>query len=644
MDQIILHDRYRLLQRIGIGGMAYVYEAEDTLLKRRVAVKVLKQQYVEDAEFLRKFENEAQSAAALNHPNIVNIYDVGEDQVNGQPLHYIVMELIEGTTLKDAIKAQGMMSSHVIARVGVQVARALQCAHDHGIVHRDIKPANILIMKSGDVKVADFGIARISSSATVTYTNSILGTVHYISPEQAKGHFTDHKSDLYSLGVVMYEMATGQVPFDADNAVGVAIKHIQQEPALPSRINPRIDQGLEAIILKCMEKDPADRPQDATELIEELENYRELNDTLLIKNPDWKEKEEKMKGKKYKEAVYKSQKREVRRDSPVKTKSKNGIRALILFLAIVLTAFLAFRFVIKRNLSQLDSQTTKVPQVTNISEEEAMKKLDDAFLAGEVTSRVYDDKLGSGQVIKQGIGQGTTVDKGTVIQLMISKGSKNALIPSTEGKTLEEATKALENEGFSAGQTTFEYSEEIEKDKVIGTKPASGVSASKDKRVNIIVSRGKKDSTTIVPVLLGSTQSQAIETLKQSHLELGSLRPMPSSYPAGTVIKQTIESGEHVAEGTVIDLIISSGSQASSDSVGNVTHNLHLVPPEGQDQFEVTIFDYKTSQDVPIFRKLYQKADVSSDGAIHDTVDAPKDADLKIFYDGKPAQTDTGTN
>lgn len=642
MDQIILHDRYRLLQRIGIGGMAYVYEAEDTLLKRRVAVKILKQQYVEDAEFLKKFENEAQSAAALNHPNIVNIYDVGEDVVKDQHLHYIVMELIEGTTLKDAIKAQGKMSSRVIARVGVQVARALQCAHDHGIVHRDIKPANILIMKSGDVKVADFGIARISSSATVTYTNSILGTVHYISPEQAKGHFTDHKSDLYSLGVVMYEMATGQVPFDADNAVGVAIKHIQQEPAPPSKINPGLDQGLEAIILKCMEKDPADRPQDATELIDDLEHYREMNDTQLIKNPDW-DKEER-KGKRYKEAVYKSKNREIPREAPVKARSTNGIRAFILIAAIMLTAFLLFRFVINRNLSRLDSQTTKVPQVTNIPEEEAMKRLKEAFLEGEVTSRVYDDKIGSGQVIKQGIGQGTTVDKGTVIQIMISKGSKNALIPSTEGKTLEEATKALENEGFTAGQTSFEYSENIEKDKVIGTKPASGVSASKDKRVNIIVSRGKKDSTTIVPVLLGSTQSQAIETLKQSHLVLGSLRPMPSSYPAGTVIKQTIESGEHVAEGTVIDLIISSGSQASSDAVGSVTHNLHLVPPEGQDQFEVTIFDYKTSQDVPIFRKLYQKSDVSSDGAIHDTVDAPKDADLKIFYDGKPAQTDMGTN
>lgn len=642
MDQIILHDRYRLLQRIGIGGMAYVYEAEDTLLKRRVAVKILKQQYVEDAEFLKKFENEAQSAAALNHPNIVNIYDVGEDVVKGQHLHYIVMELIEGTTLKDAIKAQGKMSSRIIARVGVQVARALQCAHDHGIVHRDIKPANILIMKSGDVKVADFGIARISSSATVTYTNSILGTVHYISPEQAKGHFTDHKSDLYSLGVVMYEMATGQVPFDADNAVGVAIKHIQQEPAPPSQINPGLDQGLEAIILKCMEKDPADRPQDATELIDDLEHYREMNDTLLIKNPEWNKEERK--GKRYKEAVYKSKKREIPREAPVKAKSTNGIRAFVLIATIMLTAFLLFRFVINRNLSRLDSQTTKVPQVTNIPEEEAMKRLKEAFLEGEVTSRVYDDKIGSGQVIKQGIGQGTTVDKGTVIQIMISKGSKNALIPSTEGKTLEEATKALENEGFTAGQTSFEYSENIEKDKVIGTKPASGVSASKDKRVNIIVSRGKKDSTTIVPVLLGSTQSQAIETLKQSHLVLGSLRPMPSSYPAGTVIKQTIESGEHVAEGTVIDLIISSGSQASSDAVGSVTHNLRLVPPEGQDQFEVTIFDYKTSQDVPIFRKLYQKSDVSSDGAIHDTVDAPKDADLKIFYDGNPAQTDIGTN
>ena len=226
---------------------------------------------------MKKFENEALSVASLSHANIVNVFDVGSEEVDGKSLHYIVMELIEGSTLRDAIQRQGKFSNSAIAKISKQIASALECAHEHNIIHRDIKPANILITKAGDVKVTDFGIARISTTATITYTSSILGTVHYISPEQAKGHFIDQKSDIYSLGVVMYEMATGQVPFDADNSVGIAIKHIQDEPAAPIEKNPSLDKGLNQIILKCMKKDPANRYLSTRELLRDLNNYKDAN-------------------------------------------------------------------------------------------------------------------------------------------------------------------------------------------------------------------------------------------------------------------------------------------------------------------------------------------------------------------------------
>ena len=237
MDNIILGNRYQLQDLIGVGGMGKVYKATDRLLQRDVAIKILKDQYAEDDEFVKKFSNEALSAARLTHVNIVSVYDIGEDLIEGKKIHYIVMEYVNGETLKDLIDRKKIISNHDIIDYSIQISQALNQAHSSNIVHRDIKPQNILMDRYGLLKVTDFGIARVSTNATITYTSSILGTVHYISPEQAKGKFVDEKSDLYSLGVVMYEMATGKVPFDADNSVGIAVMHIQDEPESPIKLN-----------------------------------------------------------------------------------------------------------------------------------------------------------------------------------------------------------------------------------------------------------------------------------------------------------------------------------------------------------------------------------------------------------------------
>lgn len=276
-----LGNRYNIIEKVGTGGMAYVYKAEDKILKRLVAIKVLKEQFIEDQEFSKKFEIEAQSAARLSHPNIVNVYDVGTDRIDDRIIHYIVMEYINGRTLKDLIREKGKLSTTEAVSYSKQIASALDLAHRNGIIHRDIKPQNIMINDEGMVKVTDFGIARISSSATITYTSSILGTVHYISPEQAKGSFIDYKSDIYSLGIVMYEMLTGRVPFDAENSVGIALAHIHEKVEAPRILNPSISPRLNSIVLKALEKNPENRFSSCRELIRAL-NSRDIFLIFLI--------------------------------------------------------------------------------------------------------------------------------------------------------------------------------------------------------------------------------------------------------------------------------------------------------------------------------------------------------------------------
>lgn len=641
MDQILLNDRYQILQRIGIGGMAYVYEAEDTLLKRRVAVKILKQQYTEDAEFVRKFENEALSAASLSHPHIVNIYDVGSQVYQDRQIHFIVMELIEGSTLKEAIQAQGKMDSSVVARIGGQIAEALQCAHDHNIIHRDIKPANILIMKSGDVKVADFGIARISSSSTVTYTNSILGTVHYISPEQAKGRFTDYKSDIYSLGVVMYEMATGQVPFDADNSVGIAIKHIQQAPIPPRELNEDLAPGLEAIILKCMEKNPADRYAQASDLVYDLKHYSQLSrDDTVVLSPA----EGAAKGGKRKKASADAESQPAVYDSRPYQEEEEEDKAhfpwfpLLLLGVALATVLLVVSILGGQNADRLNASQTKVPPVINLKEEEALRLLRERHLQGKVVERIYDDNADAGLVLEQSIKSGTPVDKNTVINLKVSQGKNKIALMDLQNKTQEEAVEALTAAGFQVGQSLSEYSETIPKDRVIRTDPAAGSRMEEGGRVSLIISKGPEEEAVIMPVLIGADQKEGQDRLREAKLEVGKIKTKASHYDSGIIIEQSIRAGEHIKAGTQVDLVISSGPEASTGP-NLVDYTLRIFPPENKDRFRLEIFDYNKSQTKPIHSVLLRSADANSSGYIPVHVRADAEADLRIFYDKKPAET-----
>ncbi|MDY6085588.1 MAG: Stk1 family PASTA domain-containing Ser/Thr kinase [Peptoniphilaceae bacterium] len=640
METILLNNRYELHQRIGVGGMAYVYEAEDIVLKRRVAVKILKEQFIEDEEFVAKFENEALAAASLNHPNIVNVYDVGSERVGERMIHYIVMELIEGATLKDAIRAHGKMTSAAIAKTGKQIAYALQRAHDRDLVHRDVKPANILITKGGDIKVTDFGIARITSSSTVTFTNNILGTVHYISPEQAKGEPVDVKSDIYSLGVVLYEMATGSVPFDADSSVAIAMKHIQEPPEPPIERNPALHPGLNQIIMTCLEKDPDDRFDSAYQLAQALEKYRDYDDTVYLTRPIAAQKAQTARVERPREVVYESK----RVDGAAEEKNPATLKRSLILAGVALAAFVIVAiFLLIRN-DAMKNGMVSVPAVVQLSEAEALKRLEENGLVGVVTDRREDEKVDEGLVLDQSIASGTSVERGTTVNLSVSQGLLGVPVPDVSGLSVADATQKLEDAGFRMGRKELAYSKDVLKDKVIETSPAKGEKAPSGSRVDLIVSQGEEVKKSIVPMLLNQDQNQAIQLLTEAGLQLGEMEPEFSSYPVGTVISQSIKAGTSVDLNTTIDLVISAGQEQTEEATTEAgstlyVYEVHIIPPANKESFEVTIYDQNQSVSEPVFKKTFKATDANQLGYIKVEVEAPEGASFSTLIDGKPAET-----
>src|SRR5699024_5605796 len=426
-------------EKVGVGGMAKVYRAKDTLLNRDVAVKVLKDEYMDDEDFLKKFAMEAQSAASLTHANIVSVYDDGASEVDVKRHNYIVMELVVGKTLKEIIQEKGPLSPEEIVIYGIQIAKALECAHNNKVIHRDIKPHNILIDKDNNLKVTDFGIARISSAATITYTSSVLGTVHYISPEQAKGKFIDEKSDIYSLGIVLYEMATGRVPFDADNAVGIALKHLQDPLVAPKTLVPNLPDGLNNIIIKALEKDPKDRFQSAKEIKSALQNYSEFilqygDENIQTSNDNIVEE-----AHEEEEAVY-----EMRKDKPEKKKKKKKSK----FKTIVLPILMALAVIVlgifgTKALKGEKKELEKVPAVKDVTEDRAIKILENSGFIAEVVKRQESSDIKAGNVISQDPEAGSTLEKGEKVSLIISSGIKEIEVPDLDKMSLDEAENKL---------------------------------------------------------------------------------------------------------------------------------------------------------------------------------------------------------
>ncbi|MCA5587886.1 Stk1 family PASTA domain-containing Ser/Thr kinase [Finegoldia magna] len=618
----VLGDRYEIIEEVGVGGMAKVYKALDTVLNRYVAVKVLKNEYMEDQDFLRKFAMEAQSAASLTHANIVSVFDVGSSYVDGRKYNYIVMEYVDGKTLKDIIDEKQILPIEDIVNYGVQIASALECAHKNGIIHRDIKPHNMLIDKSNNLKATDFGIARISSSATLTYTSTVLGTVHYISPEQAKGKFIDEKSDIYSLGVVLYQMATGEVPFDAPNAVGIALKHIQDPLVPPINLRHDLPQGLNDIIVKAMAKDPNDRFKSATELKEMLKNYQSYSSDLYqktTKNPIIKENDEQPE---VKEAVYKTPKQSSTKDNKNKSKKFMWILLPVLLAALVFVAFIFGKKYINKNKQDL----VLVPALTGLTENEALNKAKANNLIAVVSEYKTESNVEPGKVLEQDPESSTEVKKGTIIKLVVSKGEEQVSVPNLSNMTIENAKIQLNKLGLEIGEITKENSDNFEAGKIMQQHPDAGTSINKDSKVDVVISLGKKEELVEMVDLIGTDISQASNKLKSIGLNIGNIeKKFSNAYDTNQVIWQQYDAGKKLKKDSSIDVIISKGKK-EPEMIDKV---FRISKPVEKGIYTVTVKD-ETENNI-----IYEENHDASEGDIRIKVKAKPNNDIKVYINGE---------
>lgn len=588
MDLIgrVLSSRYEILEKIGEGGMAYVYKARCKLLNRFVAIKVLKPEYAKDETFVKRFKTEAQSAAALTHPNIVSVYDVGhEDEGN---INYIVMELLETKTLKDYIEEHGALSNDLTLKIAAQIASALEAAHKAHIIHRDIKPHNIVLNQNMVAKVTDFGIAKITttSSATITSFGSTVGSVHYFSPEHAKGGYIDEKSDLYSLGIVMYEMATGKLPFDGDSPVSVALKQIQEEPVEPILVNPNISPALNQIILKAMQKSTATRYQSATELLQDIsqallkpnalierpESFVEAGATQVIpvlSNVDTANKVPNLRTRQARAANVstskdRSSKEENQGDDEEekeltpeqKKKRKKKIIIISAIIAVVIIAIVAF-IIIKLNSGNNNPQNVEieVPNLVNKNFNEMVEMYKSQNIEILQDSEEYNTDILEGYIISQTPEKGTkTTDK--KIYVVVSKGPRMVEVTDVEGKDIKIARYEL--------QDTLGFVLDIEE--VINEKVTAGIVISQDKKageslpygstIKLSVSKGDGKEDVVMPSVLGQTEQQARETLEGLKLTVSVKYGEDNTKSNGGVIAQSYPQNQSLKEGTLVEITV----------------------------------------------------------------------------------------
>ena len=575
MIQRILARRYELQELIGGGGMADVYKAQDKLLDRAVAVKILHQQYANDAEFVEKFRREATAAAKLAHPNIVNIYDVGEDGGS----QYIVMEYVSGPTLKEVIQQKGCLEPIEAVRIAKEIASALESAHRNNLVHCDIKPHNILVMPDGHIKVTDFGIARAVSASTMTYSGSVMGSVHYFSPEQAKGTVITTKSDVYSLGVVLYEMLTGQLPFNGETSVSIALKHLQEEPVPIRQLNPSIPPVLEAIVQKAMSKDPADRPS-STELYADLNQAKAMladrgisqeavsNDPFATRmipriTPEMmaeQRSERPAKNPTGSRGDYQPQYQPQEEKSIFKSKSFIAVLVGILFMGFFVGSFLSFgKF--------WSSAEINVPDVVGKSSVVAQQILEDKNLRVKIVE-ANDDSVPAGQVVSQYPEAGAKVKEQRLVTITVSKGGQELTMPDLKSMSRSNAEEKLKKMGLKIG-AVFEENAKEPAGTVINQDPRSGSKITKGQAVDITVSLGEKKKEVTVQNYTGLSVDSAKSNLEANGLSLGGISEEASTSPKGTVIGQSPSAGSTTTEGGSVSLIISSGSSGGAKSDSN---------------------------------------------------------------------------
>ena len=598
---MVIGDRYEILGKIGSGGMSVVYKGKDQKLNRNVAIKVLKSEFREDKNFVRKFREEAQAAACLAHPNIVNVYDVGEEDGT----HYIVMELVEGITLKNYIERKGKLTIKEATSIGIQVSMGLEVAHNNEIIHRDIKPQNIMISKDGKVKVMDFGIAKAASSETIA--SNAMGSVHYTSPEQARGGYSDAKSDIYSLGIVMFEMVTGRVPFDGETTVAVAVKHLQEEMPSPKAYCPELPISLEKIIFKCTEKVVARRYANMTELIADLKQSLQTPDVDFVKKVNVDEaaktvmitKEDLTQIKKetgrtiISEEIFEEDEKdddeelydedvdddddEDDEDDDIdprleKIMTIGGVVAAIIILIIIfllagkILGFGKFGGSTDKNDSQQTEvevgETVQMIDVKGMTYDEAKAALNQMGLGirfeGSEESEEYED----GQIMWQSVEPDTVVEKSTTIEVITAvKKIVDVEIPNVVDETKDDAVYRLEQAGFKVDFSEV-FDDDVKVGRVVKTSPAVGSKVPQGSTIVISVSKGPDVKYTTVPKVVGKTKEEAEAAIKSANLSVGNVsEKFSDEVEKGKVITQGLSAGDEVAESTKMDISVSKGPE-----------------------------------------------------------------------------------
>jgi serine/threonine-protein kinase len=644
-EGVILNDRYVVMSRIGSGGMADVYKAEDRKLNRLVAIKVMKAEFREDTGFVAKFQKEAQAAAKLSHPNVVNVYDVGEDR----GLYFIVMELVEGITLKNYIAKKGKLSVKEATSIAIQVSLGLEAAHNVGIIHRDVKPQNIMISTDGKVKLSDFGIAKAINSNTITA--NVMGSVHYSSPEQVRGGFSDARSDIYSLGITMYEMVTGRVPFDGDTTVAIAIKHLQEEIVPPSIYTPDLPYSLEQVILKCTQKDPDRRYQTAGELIEDLK--RSLIDpqgnfvtvTPLAAHAETAAMTDRqMNNIRNNDIAYRSRRDDDDDDYDddedddddddghssglEKTLTIVGyiVGAVIIIILILVIGNMAgvFNFGSSSNktaaasssveatptptaaaeTSSSSSAGIEVPDFRGMTVDEATTEANKYGIGIYQTATEASDDYAEGQIINQSEEPGTIVDKGTTINVTVSSGEAKVTIPvGIAGMDQSDAESTLDDLGLVT-EIELQYDDSAAVGTVISCSPSEGSEVAKGSTVKLYISKGEDDSNKVsVPAVTGQTQEEAQQMLDSVGLTYTVTTTTDTDEEDGIVLSCSPDVGESVEKGTSVTLTVNSvpDTSSSSSSSGKYVCYSPLSQPSGYNGGHVKLVLVQGNQSTTIY-------------------------------------------
>ena len=589
MDNIIgkkLDGRYEIQEIIGIGGMAIVYKAYDSIDDRVVAVKILKEEFLSNEDFRRRFKNESRAIAVLSHPNIVKVYDVSF----GDKLQYIVMEFIDGITLKEYIDQQQVLTWKEAVHFTVQILRALEHAHEKGIVHRDIKPQNIMMLEDGTIKVTDFGIARFANSETRTITDKAIGSVHYISPEQARGAETDAKSDIYSVGVMLFEMLTGSLPFESDSAVSVAIMQLQQEPKHPREINNTIPEGLEEITLKAMQKEPIRRYATAAAMLADIDEFKR-NPSIHFEYKYFVDESP----TKYIDAINKTKNTE----EPVTDVNKktqktsvipilSGIAGALLLVALVIGFFAINSLGLWPNAN--DKSDIIVPTLVGLTYADI--KADTKYKDIQIVQRYtqYSATVPAGKIYAQSPVIGLKVKKNSVVSVDVSLGQQMVVVPDVRNTELSAAQNALNNMLLQFDTPINEYSDTVISGFVIRTDPVNGTSVPGTTIVKIYVSQGPQIVTYSVPDLSKATKSTAQSIIEKAHFVVGTITEQNSdTVPAGALISQSPAAGSMLAANKIVSAVYSSGAAIKTTTVPVITDILHSQAVDKLTQYNLLI-------------------------------------------------------